>query len=51
MPVPKRKHSKRRSKIKRYNHYIRKLKKKVKNVVKVKEGVYKRPHVEEEVQI
>ncbi len=51
MPVPKRKHSKRRSKIKRHNHYVRALKKKVKQVIKVREGVYKRPHVDEEVEI
>ncbi len=51
MPVPKRKHSKRRSKIKRYNHYIRKLKAKVKQVVQVKDNVYKRPHIDEEIQL
>lgn len=51
MPVPKRKHSKRRSKMKRHNHYIRALKSRIKHVVKIKEGVYKRPHVEEEVQV
>lgn len=51
MPVPKRRHSKRRQKIKRYNHFVRKLKNKVKQVIKTKEGVYKRPHVEEEIKL
>lgn len=51
MPVPKRRHSKRRLKIKRYNHYVRKIKQKVKQVIKVKEGVYKRPHVDEEIKL
>ncbi len=51
MPVPKRKHSKRRSKIKRHPHYVRKLKKKVKQVIKIREGVYKRPHYDEKVEM
>jgi len=51
MPVPKRRHSKSRSKIKRYNHYVKKIKEKVKNVVEVRKGVFKRPHVEEEIKL
>jgi ribosomal protein L32 len=51
MPVPKRKHSRRRSKMKRYNHYVRKIKNKVKGAIEVKKGVYKRPHVEEQIEI
>lgn len=51
MPVPKRRHSKSRTKIKRQNHYVRKIQEKVKNLVKVREGVFKRPHIEEEIKL
>ncbi|HDQ88598.1 MAG TPA: 50S ribosomal protein L32 [candidate division WWE3 bacterium] len=51
MPVPKRKHSKSRSKIKRFNHYVKKVKNKVTAVVEIRKGVYKRPHVEEEIKL
>ena len=48
MPVPKRKHSKRRTRIKRNAHY----KRKPVNVKKTKSGTgYKRPHVDEKVEV
>ncbi len=51
MPVPKRKHSKRRSKMKRFAHYIKAVQSKVYPVLKTKTGGYKRPHVEEEIKL
>ncbi|HSX39416.1 MAG TPA: 50S ribosomal protein L32 [Candidatus Saccharimonadales bacterium] len=48
MQVPKRKHSKSRTRIKRNVHYKRVLTK----VVKTKDGkAYKRPHVEEYIEV
>ena len=51
MPVPKRKHSKKRKNIKRKkNPRYKKLKKEI-SVVKTKDGKYKRPHFDEKVEV
>jgi ribosomal protein L32 len=48
MPVPKRKHSKSRTRQKRNSHYT----KSVVRAVKTKNGkAYKRPHVEESIEL
>jgi ribosomal protein L32 len=47
MPVPKRKHSKSRTRKKRNSHY----KRKETHAVKTKDGkAYKRPHIEEVIE-
>jgi ribosomal protein L32 len=50
MPVPKRRHSKKRTRLKRFEKLFKKVLTQ-KTLKKTANGGYKRPHVEEEIQL